>query len=112
MTREFTRGFTLIEVLLTLFLILILVHGIAPRFITSDGWTRGKVNSANRLRIESAVELYSLDTGQLPSTINDLVIQPSGLTRWRGPYLERIPENPAKGESPYQLDSRGKVISE
>lgn len=112
MTRNFARGYTLLEVLLILSLMMILVTGVAQSFTTSEGWTRDKTDSANRLRIESAVELYKLDTGLLPESIQDLMRQPSGITRWRGPYLDEIPENPIKGALPYQLNAQGKVISE
>lgn len=111
MTNQSDHGFTLVEVLFTLFLIMMLTYAVAPRFVSSEGWTRSKADSANRLRIEGAVELYKLDTGKYPNRIEDLVIQPSGLAGWRGPYLQEIPVNPAKGAQPYQLNSQGKVIT-
>jgi general secretion pathway protein G len=107
--RLSNRGYTLIEVLFTLFLVMILVYQVIPRFSSSQESTRLKIDSMNRLRIEGAVELYKLDTGKMPGTIDDLILPPQGAIGWRGPYLERIPANPIKGSNSYELDEKGKV---
>lgn len=104
------RGFTLLEVLLVLALFLILVHQAAAHFFTSDVLVRQKMDSANRLRIESGVELYKLDTGKIPQNIEDLILPSEKPKGWRGPYLEQVLENPIKGAGPYALDAQGKVI--
>ncbi len=105
------EGFTLLEVLLLLFLMMILVYQVASRFTSTESLARIKADSANRLRIEGAVELYKLDTGELPGSIEDLISQGTEVRGWRGPYLERIFVNPIKGAAPYELDAQGKVKS-
>lgn len=104
-----TEGFTLLEVLLLLFIMMILVYQVASRFTSAESLARVKADSANRQRIEGAVELYKLDTGRLPGGIEDLISQGTELRGWRGPYLERIFVNPIKGGAPYELDAQGKV---
>jgi general secretion pathway protein G len=104
------KGFTLLEVLLVLALLLILIYQAAAHFSTSDALVRQKTDSANRLRIESAVELYKLDTGKVPQNIEDLISPSEKPKGWRGSYLEQVLENPIKGAGPYALDAQGKVI--
>lgn len=103
------EGFTLLEVLLILFLMMILVYQVAPRFTSSESLTRLKADSANRLRIEGAVELYKLDTGKIPGSIEDLISPITEVRGWRGPYLDQALVNPMKGAEPYELDAQGKV---
>lgn len=104
-----SKGFTLIEVLFVLVLMMIVVLQVAPHFSTSEGSVRLKIDSTNRLRIEGAVDLYKIDTGKVPLTLEDLILPPSGVAGWRGPYLEEVPVNPFKGGEPYELDEKGKV---
>lgn len=107
--QKSSEGFTLLEVLLVLFLMMILVYQVAPRFTSAEGLTRVKADSANRLRIEGAIELYKLDTGAIPGSIEDLISKVSEVRGWRGPYLDRALVNPMNGANPYELDAQGKV---
>lgn len=104
-----SEGYTLLEVLLILFLIMILVYQVAPRFTSSESLVRVKADSANRLQIEGAVELYKLDTGVIPGGMVDLISPVTEVRGWRGPYLEKALVNPMKGAAPYELDVQGKV---
>lgn len=104
-----SEGFTLLEVLLILFLMMILVYQVAPRFTSSENFLRVKADTANRLRIEGAVELYKLDTGEIPGSIEDLISPVTEARGWRGPYMEQALVNPMKGAAPYELDVQGKV---
>lgn len=104
------RGFTLLEVMLVLALLLILVYQAGGHFSTSDAFVRQKTDYGNRLKIESAVELYKLDTGKVPQRIQDLIAPSERPKGWRGPYLEQVLENPIKGAAPYALNTQGKVI--
>ena len=38
--------------------------------------------------VESAIDTYKLNTGKLPSKLEDLVVCPPGLNGWAGPYLK------------------------
>ena len=103
------EGFTLLEVLLILFLMMILVYQVAPHFTSSESLVRVKADSANRMQIEGAVELYRLDTGEIPGSIEDLISPVTEVRGWRGPYMEQALVNPMKGAAPYELDAQGKV---
>lgn len=100
-------GFTLIEVLMTLAILGIILALVVPKYDSSILFSKGQAQQADRLRLEGAVELYRLDTGIFPSSLDDLLYPPSNLKGWRGPYIEKIPTQP-DGRS-YNLNAQGKV---
>ena len=81
----------------------------------------GAQSDAARVQIEglgSSVDLYRLDVGTYPPTLEALVSPPPGESRWDGPYLSKrvIPKDPwgnpfvykTPGDnSPYDLISLG-----
>ena len=104
------NGFTLLEILLILFLMMVVISIAAPRFSSAENFTRQQADYANRVRIEGAVELYRMDTGLLPEVINDLLVPPPEVTGWRGPYIEQELLKPTRDGEPYILDERGKIV--
>ncbi|WP_041219442.1 type II secretion system protein GspG [Desulfitobacterium dichloroeliminans] len=109
MEKRSQEGFTLLEMLLILFLIMAVISIAAPRFSSADGVTRTQIDAANRVRIEGAVELYKMDTGVLPQRLEDLYLSPPEVKGWRGPYLDEELVKPTRGGEPYELDERGKI---
>jgi prepilin-type N-terminal cleavage/methylation domain-containing protein len=97
------RGFTLIEVLMTIVIIGILA-AVAMRSVQSsiDGSrVRETQDEMDELIVAIAgnPDLYNNgmrsdfgyvgDVGALPSSLDDLVTNPGGYTTWRGPYVSR-----------------------
>ena len=90
----------------------------APRVLK---WLSGAKSDAARIQIEAlgtGLDLYRLEVGSYPPTLEALVTQPSGADRWNGPYLKKIvvPKDPwgrdyvyrNPGENgPYDLVSLG-----
>lgn len=105
--REY--GFTLWEILLVVFLMGIILTLATPHFgsATNQVWIR--IDSANRARIEGAVQLYKIDVGVYPLSVTDLVQAPNGVSRWRGPYLDEIPLNHFNDAQVYQIGTMGQV---
>ena len=86
-------GFTLLEILLVVIIISMLV-GVAV--VQLGGKVKEAKMTATRDQMhnyESALDLYELDNGMLPSTeqgLQALITQPSGAPvpgNWKGPYL-------------------------
>lgn len=84
-----SRGFTLIELIVVIALLAVLAAVVAPNLL-------GKASDANRKsaeiqleKISSSVELYRLETGRYPESLEDLVVQPQGVDRWKGPYVRK-----------------------
>ncbi|MCB1791360.1 MAG: type II secretion system major pseudopilin GspG [Gammaproteobacteria bacterium] len=83
------RGFTLIEMIVVIALIAVIAAVVAPNLL-------GKASEANRKsalvqleKIANAIELYRLETGRYPEDLVDLVEQPQGVERWKGPYVRK-----------------------
>lgn len=106
------RGFTLMEVLLVLVILVILgsLVGVAVRQARRRGFNDAAL--AQIKLFESSVRFYEMDVLSYPSTaqgLQALIALPAGLTnesRWRGPYLRGksvLPLDPWDGAYHYEL---------
>lgn len=94
-------GFTLIEIMVVVFILGLLVTLVAPRIVGRTDEARRVKAAADIKGIEAALNLYKLDSGFYPTTdqgLQALVIQPeSGNVprRWNPDgYLEAVPVDP------------------
>ncbi len=111
-------GFSLLEIIIVLILIGGIMALVGSRLL--GGADRGKANLAKSQiqTLAGKVENYQLDTGSLPSRLDDLVTAPSNVGGWLGPYAKPAElkdpwghpiEFRAPGESqPFDLISYGK----
>lgn len=89
-------GFTLIELLVVIVILGILVSLAAPRLA---GRTESARMEAAHADVEGgialALDLYEVDLGRYPASLEELVKKPSESSSWKGPYLKRgIPKDP------------------
>ncbi|MFT5239362.1 MAG: general secretion pathway protein G [Candidatus Promineifilaceae bacterium] len=80
-------GFTLIEVLLVVAILGMLAGVVAVKF---GGKSKGALIKTTRVSIaalSTAVDMYEVDTGRYPATLNNL-ISSDGAPNWNGPYLK------------------------
>ncbi len=85
-------GFTLLELLVVLGIIVLIATIAAPQVLRYMGTARTETAKAQISAISTALELYALDNGGFPSQqagLRALVDPPQGQPRWRGPYLKR-----------------------
>ena len=83
------RGFTLIEVIVVIALLALLMAYVAPEMFGRADEAKRKAAGIQLEKISAAVELYKLEVGKFPETLEDLVTQPAGVNNWKGPYLKK-----------------------
>lgn len=82
------RGFTLVELLLVLVILALIAGLVLPGIIGKAESAKAKAASSQISRISMSVESYYLDTGNVPSSLDELVNQPPGASGWNGPYIK------------------------
>jgi general secretion pathway protein G len=90
-SRSQEDGFTLLELLVVLGIIAVLTALVAPQVVRYLSDARGQAAIAQMKNLESAVELYYLDTGSYPPAdtgLKGLLQAPPNVAGWRGPYLK------------------------
>ena len=88
MHRSGQRGFTLVELLLVLVILALIAGLVLPGIIGKAESAKAKAASAQISRISMSVESFYLDTGNTPSSLDELVNEPSGVAGWNGPYIK------------------------
>jgi len=106
MHRRGQRGFTLVELLLVLVILALIAGMVLPGIIGKAESAKAKASSSQISRISMSVESFYLDTGNTPSSLEELVNQPSGVTGWNGPYIKNSLLKDPWGQ-PYQYSVPG-----
>jgi general secretion pathway protein G len=108
-------GFTLIEIMVVVFILGLLITLVAPRILGRTDEARQTKAAADIKAIEQALSLYKLDNGFFPTTeqgLEALVAPPTtGLIprRWNPDgYLEKVPLDP--WDLPYVFESDGSAF--
>lgn len=103
--RTGIAGFTLLELLVVLVILGLLGAIAAPQVFK---WLERANADAARLQIDAlggAVDLYRLEIGTYPPTLEALVARPDGADRWNGPYLAKkaLPKDPWGRDYRYRM---------
>ncbi len=114
--RKASAGFTLVEVMLVIVIIGIMAGIALPKL---SGKTKKAQISKAKQEISNlglALDLYEVDNGAYPSSLNGLVSKPGNALNWDGPYMKKgkVPKDPwgkdyqysASGGS-YEIKSSG-----
>ncbi|HEX5394151.1 MAG TPA: type II secretion system major pseudopilin GspG [Rhodocyclaceae bacterium] len=93
-----SRAFTLLELLVVIAIIGLLAGYVGPKYFGQLGKAEVKAAKAQIDAMEKALDQYRFDVGRYPTNeqgLNALVVQPSGVPRWQGPYLKKgVPLDP------------------
>lgn len=99
MNNKGQRGFTLVELLLVLVILALIAGLVLPGIIGKAESAKAKAASSQISRISMSVESFYLDTGNTPSSLEELVNEPSGVTGWNGPYIKNTLLNDPWGQA-------------
>lgn len=108
--RAFSRGFTLLELLVVMVIIGLLVGYVAPNYFGAVGKSEVKAARAQLDALNKALVAYRLDVGAYPAAeagLAALVQKPGGVHQWAGPYLSKaVPLDPWGRPYIYRLPGR------
>ena len=105
-------GFTLIEVLLVVAILGILAGVVVVNFSGKGKGARIKATRTSIAAIATAIDMYEVDTGRFPSSLDGLV-KSDGSANWSGPYLRgNVPMDSWGTPFSYSTEANGyKIVS-
>src|SRR6266576_2239550 len=96
-----SRGFTLIELMIVISLILILVSISIPAYNTSILRAKESVLMQNLFTLRSLISQYTLDKQKAPQALEDLV---------QAGYMKQIPSDPITNQPNWAVDQEESTI--
>jgi general secretion pathway protein G len=107
-------GFTLIEIMVVVFILGLLVTLVAPKILGKTDQARQVKARADIKAIEDALHLFKLDNGFYPTTaqgLEALVTAPAGARNYDpDAYLSKVPYDPWGNQYAYFSDGRNIVV--
>ena len=113
MKRQIRRqqGFTLIELLVVLVILGLLMSVVGPRVMKYVGGAQSDTAAMQIQELSAALDMYPLEVGSYPAQsvgLKALIEQPSGVSRWKGPYLRKsaLPKDPWGNDYAYRYPGK------
>ncbi|MCD6287609.1 MAG: type II secretion system major pseudopilin GspG [Candidatus Hydrogenedentes bacterium] len=113
-TRRYRKnaGFTLVELLLVMVILVALAAVVLPKFSGRSEQARETAAIAQINAFETVLDSFEVDNGYYPEGpdgLIDLVEQPPDADNWHGPYLKEIPLDPWGQEYIYDYPGKNNV---
>jgi len=108
-TTHDETGLTLIELMLVVIIIGVLTAMVMPNLVGRSEQARIAAAQADiNANIALALDMFEVDIGRYPNSLEDLLQQGSNPESWKGPYLKRKPTDPWGNQYDYKAGSDGK----
>ena len=102
-----SNGFTLIEILVVMAIIAMLAVMVAPNLFNQQAGAMRDVARTEISTLEAALDIYRLDVGEYPDSLDGLMEDDTDRASWNGPYLRRgVPTDPWDNEYVYEGNGR------
>lgn len=98
------RGFTLLELMIVISIIIILVAAALPQYHKTIMHARETVLKDDLFKMRSLIDQYAADKGKLPQSLDDLVTAGYMRQKPKDPITDTDDWNPAMGDDPYTGD--------
>lgn len=102
-----SNGFTLIEILVVMAIIAMLAVMVAPNLFRQQAGAMRDVALTEISTLEAALDIYRLDVGEYPDSLDGLMEDDTDRASWNGPYLRRaVPTDPWDNDYVYESSGR------
>lgn len=103
-TPRRTAGFTLVELLVVLAILGLLAGLVGPQVMKFLGSSKTKTAALQIEDLAATLDLYRLEIGHYPESLEALVSDPGNAPNWNGPYLRKgeVPKDPWGNDYEYR----------
>jgi general secretion pathway protein G len=100
-------GFTLVEIMVVVIILGVLAALVVPKIMSRPDQARVIAARSDIKGIETALNLYRLDNGQYPGTLDQLA---QASPKSGEPYLDKVPQDPWGNDYVYRREGRNFAI--
>ena len=107
-----SAGFTLIEILVVMAIIAMLAVLVAPNLFNQRTGAMRDAAQAEISTLSTALDIYRLDVGRYPDSLDGLMENDSDRAAWNGPYLRgsERPDDPWNNPYVYEPDGNSFLL--
>jgi len=105
------RGFTILEIVIVFILLAGIMAFVGPTIFNQMGRAKSSEAKIRIQHLAGQIEMYKLEVGKYPDSLQSLVKQPAGADRWNGPYAKDADLKDAWGNDyRYNVPGQGKAF--
>jgi general secretion pathway protein G len=86
--RAGQRGFTILEIVIVFILLAGIMAFVGPKIFQQMGKAKSQEAKIRIQSLAGQIEMYKLEVGRYPESLQALVQQPAGADKWAGPYAK------------------------